>query len=198
MTFVEGSQVKGDNRMLKWRSIFGPWFLSKPSWSETKRAQYDQGVLREEGATLVEMALCSSVLLSMVFGIIGLSMAFYAYDFVSNAAREGARWAIVRGSQSCSNTPNLTNCNATAAQIQSYIQGLGYPGITSANVNVTTTWFTASAAPPTTWSTCTSGTCNIPGNGVQVKVTYAVPLGVPFVNVTTMTLGSTSFMVISQ
>jgi Flp pilus assembly protein TadG len=158
--------------MLKWRSIFGPWFLSKPSWSETKRAQYGQGVLREEGATLVEMALCSSVLLSMVFGIIGLSMAFYAYDFVSNAAREGARWAIVRGSQSCSNTPNLTNCNAT--------------------------WFTASAAPPTTWSTCTSGTCNIPGNGVQVKVTYAVPLGVPFVNVTTMTLGSTSFMVISQ
>lgn len=139
MTFVKSSHIKADGRMPKWRSIFAQSSLSKRFLGEAKDMRDGQGILREEGATLVEMALCSSILLSLVFGIIGLSIALYAYDFVSDAAREGVRWAIVRGSQSCSNTPNLTNCNATAAQIQSYIQGLGYPGITSADVNVTTT-----------------------------------------------------------
>lgn len=152
----------------------------------------------QEGATLVETALSYGILLALLFGIIEIAFALYTYNFVSEAAREGARYAIVRGSTSCTNTPSLTNCNATGTQIKSYVQSLGFPGFTTSNLNVTTTWFTASASPGTTWSSCSSGTCNAPGNAVNVVVTYAFPLSIPFWKSQTVNLSSTSQMIIAQ
>ncbi|QNI34946.1 pilus assembly protein [Alloacidobacterium dinghuense] len=143
------------------------------------------------------MAIASAVLLALLFGIIQIAFALYTYDFASEGAREGTRYAIVRGSSSCTNTPNLTNCNATAAQIQNYVKGLGYPGINSSNLTVTTTWYTASAE-PTSWSICSSGTCNAPGNAVQVAVTYAMPLWIPFWKRQTVNISSNSQMIIAQ
>lgn len=154
------------------------------------------GAFGEEGATLVEMALCSSILLCMLFGLIGLSGALYVYSFISDASREATRWAMVRGSQSCSNTPNLDSCGATSDQVQAFVQSMGYPGITASNLQVSTTWLNASATQPTTWSSCTSGTCNRPGNEVQVQVTYSV--NIPVVGVPPLTLSSSSGMVIAQ
>lgn len=150
----------------------------------------------EEGGTLVEMALCSSILLSMLLGIMQLSLALYCYHYASDAAREATRWAIVRGSTSCTNTPNLTDCNATAAQVQSYVQSLGLPY--SGGLTATTKWCLASATKPTTWATCSATTANTPHNEVQVQVQYTFPLGVPFVSVGNLTVSSTSQMVIAQ
>ena len=150
----------------------------------------------EEGGTLVEMALCSSILLSMLLGIMQLSLALYCYHYASDAAREATRWAIVRGSTSCTNTPTLTDCDATAAQVQSYVQSLGLPY--SGGLTATTKWCQASATTPTTWATCSATTANAPHNEVQVQVRYSFPLGVPFVNVGSLTVGSTSQMVIAQ
>lgn len=153
---------------------------------------------RTDGATLVEFAISASVLFSILFGIMELGLLFYAYNFTSEAAREATRWASVRGSTSCSNTPNLTECNATKAQITAFVQGLGYPGVTSSNISVSTNWLTATTnAGVTSWSSC-SGACNLPHNAVNVKVTYPFPLGVPFVPITTITVGATSQMVVYQ
>jgi Flp pilus assembly protein TadG len=153
---------------------------------------------RTEGATLVEFAISASVLFSMLFGIMELGLLFYAYNFTSEAAREATRWASVRGSTSCTNTPSLSECNATTAQITSFVRGLGYPGVTSGNISVTTTYLTATtSAGTTTWSSC-AGTCNLPQNAVNVKVTYPFPLGVPFVPVTTITVGASSRMIVYQ
>ncbi len=184
--------------MSKWQAVLSRRRFSRLFLTGRGAAQGCPGVLGEEGATIVEMAICSSVLFALLFGVIGLCMAFYSSNFVSYAARDATRWAIVRGSTSCSNTPNLTNCNATSAQIQTYVQNLGYPGITSANLHATTTWLTASATQPTTWSVCSTGTCNVPGNEVEIEVTYAVPIAVPFVSVNIINVGSTSEMVIAQ
>jgi Flp pilus assembly protein TadG len=151
----------------------------------------------EIGSIIVEVALASIVLLCMLFGIMEISLALYSYDYISDAAREGSRYAMVRGSTSCTNTPNLTNCQVTAAQIQTYVQNLGYPGINSANTTVATTWLSASATQPTTWTAC-ANVCNAPGNQVQVNVVYAFPLTIPFVSARTLSLTSTSRMVISQ
>jgi Flp pilus assembly protein TadG len=159
------------------------------------RGEADQkrrGVPGDEGSALVEMAVVSSLLFSMLFGIIELSLALYTYNYVSDAAREGSRYAIVRGS-SCS---VLTNCNVTSAQIQTYVQNLGYPGMNAANTTVTTTWLSPSAA-PVTWTACGS-TCNAPGDAVQVKVTYSFKLSIPFVPSSTLSLHSTSMMVIAN
>lgn len=170
---------------------------SRPSLTR-RDAQGGLEVLGEEGATLVEMAISSSVLLCILFGIMGLSSALYVYSFVSEASRDATRWAMVRGSRSCSNTPNLTDCSATSDEVKAYVQGMGYPGITSANIHVTTTWLSASATQPTTWTTCASGTCNAPGDAVEVQVTYAFPINAPLISISPVTLSSTSEMVISQ
>lgn len=154
----------------------------------------------EQGSALIETALTAVVMLTVIFGLIELCLALYTYHFVSNAAREGSRYAIVRGSDSCANTPNLTNCNATPAEIQSYVTSLGYPGFDTSKLNVTASWLTATTSgipATTTWSTC-PGTCNAPGNMVKVVVSYSFPLNILFLSKSTLNIGSTSEMVISQ
>ena len=156
------------------------------------------GLMDDTGSAIVEMALSSSVLFAMFFGMFEMSMASYTYHYVSDAAREGSRYAIVRGSTSCKNTPGLTGCGATSDMIAAYVKGLGYPGINPSKMTVTADWYTPSAGTPRTWTLCSSGTCNAPGYLVKVNVVYAFPFSVPFVPSRTINVGSTSQMVISQ
>jgi Flp pilus assembly protein TadG len=170
------------------------------------------GVLHEDGASIVEFALCCVVLLSMLFGIMYISLGLYTYHYISDAAREGSRYAMVRGSTSCANSSNnLTNCIATEAQIQTYVKDLGYPGIDATNkMTVLTDWYTlgaTTATPPvTTWTLCggssssppAATTCKVPGNIVKVQVTYAFPLSIPFSGTRTLNMTSTSQMVVAQ
>ena len=51
----------------------------------------------ERGASLVETVIVMGVLLALMFGIIDFGRALYTYSFVAQLARQGARWAIVRG-----------------------------------------------------------------------------------------------------
>ncbi len=156
-------------------------------------------VLRSEhGGTLLESALSWSVLLAVLLGIFQVSLALYAYHVMSDAAREGSRYAMVRGSTSCANTPNLSNCNATSTQIQSFVRTLTYPGITSSKITVTTTWYTVSSSTPAVWSACTTSPCNLPGNQVNVSVTYPFLLNVPFSSLIPLNLSASSAMVIAQ
>lgn len=154
----------------------------------------------EQGTALIETALTTVVMLTVIFGLIELCLALYTYHFVSNAAREGSRYAIVRGSDSCTNTPNLTNCNATPDEIQTWVKSVSYPAVDTSKMTVTATWLkaTSSGSPATTtWSTC-PGTCNGPGNMVKVVVSYSFPLNIFFLSKSTLNIGSTSEMVISQ
>ncbi|MGQ9682454.1 MAG: TadE/TadG family type IV pilus assembly protein [Anaerolineae bacterium] len=50
------------------------------------------------GQTLAEFAIISLVLIVILVGIVDLSRAVYAYNMVKNAAREGARYAIIHPS----------------------------------------------------------------------------------------------------
>ena len=147
-----------------------------------KRRRYS-----EQGTTIVEFAMSTLILLTIVIGVMEASLAFYTYHFVSEAARDGTRYAIVRGS-GCA----VTGCPATSASIQQYVYDLNFPGINPSHMTVSTTW-------PTTGSTCTpsASPCNNPGNLVKVTVTYNFPLSIPF-RVSTITMSSTSEMVISQ
>ena len=180
------------------------------------------GGCREEGNTLVEMALVSAfVFLPLIFGIIQFSFALYAYNFVNMSARQATRYAVVRGIESCVIAPTFPNCNmgpdtasganATApSALQTYVRGLAYPGIDPNSITVTTTYLSqhvtsgAGGFSTTAWdSTCTTTNtynaqpCNTPGNAVQVQVVYQFPLVVPFWKSATLNLKGTSQMVIS-
>jgi len=147
-----------------------------------------------EGATLVEFAVSCLILLPMFFGFIETCMAFYTYNFVSDAAREASRYAMVRGA-TCTGLPD---CNiTTAAPLQSYVVSLPYPGLNPSNLVVAVKFWKASTTLPMTWTACAIA-CNQPGNQVQVTVRYNFPIGIPFWKVTTISIGSVSSMVISQ
>lgn len=155
----------------------------------------------EDGNALVEMAIGISLFLMILIGIIEMSLALYTYNYVSDAARDGSRWAIVRGADCSTNTPGLDHCNAAQSDIQTYVQSQTYPGINTSNLTVTATWLQPSSPPATTWSSCTStpsNPCNQQGYEVQVTASYPFPLRIPFWRNGTLTVASTSTMVISQ
>ncbi len=54
----------------------------------------------ESGAAMVEFAFVLPVLLSLILGVMEIGRALYAYQTLDHAVREGARFAIVRGSES--------------------------------------------------------------------------------------------------
>lgn len=169
--------------------------------STTARGRVRRVIKDDEGATMVETAISTTMVLCLLFGVFDFSLAFYTYHYVSDAAREATRYAIVRGNTSCSQTPNLSNCDAGVDQIEAYVKGLTYPGINPSYMGVTTTWNTGTmqSSGHTTWSNCgTTNSCKAPGNQVQVTVTYDFPLSVPFWKQTGLRVSSTSAMVISQ
>ena len=161
--------------------------------------------LREQGASLVEMAFSCLILIPILFGIIQLSIGLYCYHFAANAAREATRWAIVRGS-TCNGIFGAGYCSPTSANatgainsdIAQYVKTLGYPY--SGSVTTTTKWCTNSGTTPATWGVCstTQSGNNVPGNQVQVSVSYAFPLIIPFVPHNTINLASVSSMTIVQ
>src|SRR5687767_3614651 len=119
----------------------------------------------DSGGTMVEFALVSLMFFMILLGIAEFAMANWAKASVADAAREGTRYAIVRGANS--------GQSVTAAQIQTYVQGRS----SLRPITVTTVWDPNSIA----------------GSTVSVTVSYnfrRVGLMIP-----TKTLSSTSKMV---
>jgi Flp pilus assembly protein TadG len=139
----------------------------------------------EQGSELVEFALAITILLTLMFGIIGFAQAAYAYHFVSNVAREATRYASVRGS-TCN--PLLPDCQATQPEISAYVKSLAPIGINASQLTVTANWLNPGG-------NC-SGT-NSPGCAVQVNVQYAYSF-LAVLHLPPVTMTSTSQMVISH
>ena len=174
----------------------------------------------ERGANEVEFALVLTLILGpLLFGVMDMSRALFAYHFVSEAAREACRYAVVRGSTWTSKgacaTTTAYECDATAANVTSFVKATVPQGIPITGTPVTAT--SCPAAAPTiagTLSVCTAwpgtnpgtGTCsstspgNNPGCYVEVQVQYLFKFTLPFISkeLTTINLQSTSEMVIQQ
>jgi Flp pilus assembly protein TadG len=155
----------------------------------------------ERGSAIMETAMSTVIFLTFLFGIFETGFALYTYFFISEAAREATRYAIVRGSTA--GTPAGTacsaytsyDCQASITQIKTFVQNLGYPGINPSNMTIPDPVWTAY----TTGSSCpVSPPCNSPGNQVAVTVQYNFPLVLPFAPKLTYTMSSTSAMIIAQ
>ena len=158
-----------------------------------------RGARGEKGSALVEFAVVVVVLVTFMMGIMDFSRFLYTYHHISNAAREGARWAAVRGSSwsaTCS-TPLAVSfdCRATTADVQSYVASITPPGIStdSTVLQVLPTW---PGTDPTGVS-CGS-TLNSPGCVVNVQLTYAFKFMFAVLPLPTFNITSTSQMVILQ
>jgi len=143
------------------------------------------------GATTIEFALSLVLHCMLLLGVMEASLGVYAFHFTAEAAREGTRYASVRGS-SCAGSSSA--CPAQSSDIQTYVQSLVYPGINPAAMTVTTTW----SAYPSGTACSPSSSCNNPGNLVTVMVSYKFPFSVPLLPSNVWAVTSSSAMVISQ
>ncbi|MDP2997309.1 MAG: TadE/TadG family type IV pilus assembly protein [Bryobacterales bacterium] len=104
---------------------------------------------RQRGAFVVEAALIMLPFLFLIFGIIEFGVVTRANNFVSYAAREGTRYASVRGADS--------GVPASATQISNFVKGHAV-GLNASNLTVATTWVPD----------------NKRGSSVRVQVSYSM------------------------
>lgn len=115
---------------------------------------------RRPGATVVEAALVLPVILLLLYGVLCGAIMVLTVDQVDAAAREGARYASVRGASYAFNTGRSA---ATADDITQVVKAQGVtldPALTTVNVS---------------WQGS-----NRPGNYVTVEVVYQWPGLGPF------------------
>ncbi len=135
----------------------------------------------QDGSSLVEFAVTLPVMFMLLFMFMELCLMFYTHDMISEVAREGTRYAMVRGA-SCPSSTNPT-CEVTAAQVNAYVNSIGWPNIGGGTMTVNTTY--------------PDGNESV-GSRVQVKVTYVFKITMPFVPTQSITMTSTSVMYIIQ
>jgi Flp pilus assembly protein TadG len=147
----------------------------------------------EDGAELVEFSISASILFMLIFGIIEFCLLIYSGSVVAYAAQQGARYAMVRGSDwasPCSTTLTY-GCKAALGDVQNYVLSLPHPGVNLTTSNITPTWLLTNAA----GVACTQYT-----QGCQVKVTvsYTFGLKIPFIPAASIPLTSTSIETIQD
>lgn len=157
----------------------------------------------ERGSAAVEFAISSIVLVTLVFGCVGVAMAFYTFEVINQYARDASRYAMVHGN-SCTAQPSGASCSIGTGgtsktapanvALMTYLNHEIYPGINGANLTVTTNYTNAPG-----YTTCfvTPG-CNGSGDQVTVQVSYFYLYNIPFIPQRPFTMHGTSTMVISQ
>ena len=141
-------------------------------WSARSRGTWVFGFRSrcQRGASLVEFALVAVLFFLLIFGIVEFGRAVWAYGVVAHSAREGVRYAIVRGRES--------GRAATITYVENYVRSRAAP---LTPVNVTTSWIPDKE----------------PGSEVQVRAQYNFTSLVPGLLPYSVILSSTSKMVIS-
>ncbi len=150
---------------------------------------------------LVEFAMSALILMGVMVGVIEFALAAYAYHFVSSAAQQGTRFAMVRGhtwsedeATNCSTSapPNFTmayECTASGTDIQNYVQSLATAGISPDNVTINTSDVWPGKTPDGTTGTCSPA--NSQGCLVKVTVSYSFSF-LPFQHLSALSIGATS------
>ena len=137
---------------------------------------------------MVETAIVLSVFLLLVIGGMDLALATYKYNTLSQAARQGARQAVVHGSLAA---PAMTTWgpetyNGTANDGSQYAKAVSpmLVGFVLSNVTIKVEWIDG-------------------GNSIQQRVRYTVtmiykPIVASFFNSATYTLSAASTMPIAH
>ena len=111
---------------------------------------------RHRGQALVEFALVAPVFFMLLFSIIEFGRALYYIQILNNAAREGARYAIVHGNESTDPTgpppgfPITTNADPYAGDAKLAVRNyaIGVIGNTGTSDFVVTVCYIAPAMGP--------------------------------------------------
>jgi hypothetical protein len=149
----------------------------------------------EQGQSMAEAALAFSLLLLIAFAIIEGSWLLYTYHYLAYAARQGSRYAMVRGA-ACASGNGMPDCPLPVpdgGQVQTYVRSISFMGIDTSQTDVAISW-----GPSPSETSCSAANCNNPGDQLTVNVTYAFSTILPLPGLNSFNLHSTSQRVISQ
>jgi Flp pilus assembly protein TadG len=136
----------------------------------------------ERGSALVEMAVSFPILVLITVGLIEICMMFYTHAYISELAREGARYAMLHG-PTCVTAPSATSCEVTAAQVNAYVSAIALPNLGGGTMTPVTSFGAGG---------------QVVGGTVVVTVTYTFPFHVPYMPSKTVTMSSASTATIVQ
>ena len=102
----------------------------------------------DSGASMVEFAIIAPILFTFLFGIIDFGRALFQYNNLTNAAREGARFASTRLPNPCVAADKYSIDSLTAAKIVEYNNNPAVLAVADTIVQVEC--FPAGAVPPQT------------------------------------------------
>ncbi len=146
---------------------------------------------RSPGQAMVEFALVAPFFFLLLFGVIEAGRFILYYETLNNATREGARYAIVHGSNSfCPSgpmppgipEPGVKCYDPTGAEVVNQVKSTAF-GLLGGAVSVTPTWGAL-------------------GNGreaeVNVAASYAYTSIIPLVPLPPITISAESTLVINN
>jgi Flp pilus assembly protein TadG len=137
------------------------------------------GAARRSGVAIVETAVVLPIVLVFILGALDFAHVMYANGTVSEAARAGARYAIVHGSMAATPSGPTANDANVASTAQSYALALDPTQLT-----VTSSWGNGN---------------NFAGSPVTVTATYNCYLSVgKLVGLGTITVQGTTTMIITH
>ena len=157
---------------------------------------------RSTAQAMVEFALVAPIFFLMIFGIIEGGRFILFYETLNNAVREGARYAIVHGSNSsCPSGPMPPGMSAPGGcydpagdKVTTQVKSTAF-GVLGSGVAVSTCWDPVVAAD----GSCTDGGL---GNGrdsqVRVTGTFTYRPLVPLVPLPAITMNAESNLVINN
>ncbi len=153
------------------RPVTGP--TTGPERRQGRTGRRRLAIGGESGSVVVELALILPVFFLIVFGMLEISRVVYTNHTLAHAAREGARFAMVRGSRSAS--PASTQDIDAAVRSQAVTLDLNDLGVAvSYNPN------------------------NNPGSVVTVQVSYAYQFILPALSPGPLQLTRSSRMLVSR
>lgn len=153
---------------------------------------------RSAGQALPEFALVAPLFFLLLFGIIEVGRFIFYYEILSNAAREGARYAIVNGERTIGDSTgpdtgtSTTSDDPTGLDVQQKVRDSAI-GIVGSSVTVDRCW----------WYTA----CDYVGHGdgnflrgatVTVRASYTYQSLIPLVPLPNITVEAESSLVINN
>ena len=85
----------------------------------------------ERGATLIEFSIALTVFLVSMFAVIEFGRALWVHNALADAARRGARYAVLHSANDAANVKNVVVYGDPAGGTQTTV-----PNLTTANVSV--------------------------------------------------------------
>lgn len=161
---------------------------------------------RIRGQALAEFAFVIPVFLLVLFSIIEFGRSVHTIQMLNNAAREGARYSIVHGSESlCPSGPmppgQVNYCDPTGANVEEAVRryAIAIPGTTGSDFIVTRKWCAYDGDIEACSGTYGDGNNGrTPANAVVITVTYTYRPILGLVPLPTFTITGGSTLVINH